>query len=164
MKYINLTQGRQVIVDDEDFDFLSRWKWQYNRKTGYTTRGNWVKNESGKWVQPKLYLHKEILSKKGYLTDHINGNKLDCRKDNLRIATRAQNNHNARTRKDNKLGYKGVVWREKSRDFVAYINVNGKRICLKTYHNLEDAVKARKEAEVKYHGEFAYKGDSHFII
>lgn len=156
MKRIQITQGKEVLVDNNDFEYLSRWSWQYNIRTGYVTRSQWVRDSEGKWTKHKtVYMHKEVLSRKGFITDHINRDKLDCRRTNLRIATQAQNTHNAKTRKDNKAGYKGVVWRPKSRDYVAYINVNNKRIWLKTHHILEDAIAARKLAETKYHGEFA---------
>lgn len=143
MKKIPLTQGKYALVDDEDYEYLSQWKWQYHPK-GYATRRGSIK------------MHRIINQTPiGMVTDHINGDGLDNRKLNLRSCTQAQNTMNRRLGRNSKSGYKGVVWREKSKDFVVYINANGKRIWLKTYHALEDAVKAREEAEIKYHGEFA---------
>ena len=155
MRQIRLSNGQMTKVDDEDFDYLNQWKWQCSKR-GYAMRSIWVKKEDGNYRHTTLYLHKVLLiAPRGYLVDHANRRPLDNRKSNLRLATREQNTQNAKIRIDNTTGYKGVCWREKSRDFVAYINVNGKRVHLKTYKRVEDAISARKEAEIKYHGQFA---------
>ncbi len=144
-----------ILVDPEDKWLLERWSWQINR---YVVRSKWVKNSDGMWKHKSEYLHKVICpSPEGFITDHINGNRLDNRRSNLRVCTQKNNTWNAKPRKDNRLGTKGVVWREKSRDYVAYINVNKKRICLKTHKTLESAIRARKAAEAKYHGIYAYQ-------
>lgn len=146
----------KILVDPEDKWLLSRWSWSVNR---YVVRSMWVKKPNGGWRHTSQYLHKVICpAPKGFVTDHINGDRLDNRKENLRVCTQKNNTWNARPRKDNKLGVKGVVWREKSKDYVAYINVDKKRISLKTHKTLESAVAARKAAEAKYHGTYAYQG------
>jgi len=89
----------------------------------------------------------------GYMIDHINGNRLDNRKENLRFVTPSQNSSNVERKvgKSNVLG----VWEYKN-NWQAMIRVSGKRIYLGYFNNKENAVKARKEAEEKYFGEFSY--------
>lgn len=152
MKKIPLTQGKVALVDDEDFEWLKAFNWHDGGR--YAIRKGTVKEQKS-----TVFMHREIMkAPSGKHVDHINGDCYDNQKANLRFATQTENNWNARTRKDNTTGYKGVCYRPKSRDFVVYINVNGKRIHLKTYRNLEDAIAARREAELKYHGRFALEG------
>ena len=88
--------------------------------------------------------------------DHINGDKWDNRKCNLRIVTHADNMKNKKLDKRNKSGYTGVK-ETKAGTWNAQIYCNGKYINLGTYKAKEDAIKARKEAEEKYFGEFTHK-------
>lgn len=85
--------------------------------------------------------------------DHIDGNGLNCTRENLRICTNAQNQWNRRPSGINPA--KGVFWRKDRNIWIAMIRVNNKQIRIGQYNNLEDAIKARIEAEEKYHGEFA---------
>jgi len=158
MKRIYLTGklGGYTLVDDEDFEWLNQWKWNHHPRH-YATRSIWVRLSKGKFKHTSIKMHRLInKTPEGIETDHIDGNGLNNQKSNLRNSTRSQNCQNRRTPYNNKLGYTGIVWREKSRDYVAYINVNNKRIWLKTHKTLESAIKARKDAEIKYHKEFAY--------
>lgn len=82
--------------------------------------------------------------------DHINGDKLDNRWDNLREATDSENNRNARRRKDNKSGVCGVYWEKRSERWLSTICFNKKHIRLGLFDLFEDAVKARKEAEKQF--------------
>lgn len=151
MKKIPLTRGKYAIVDDEDYVYLSQFSWHDGGRYA-------IRHTSRKDGHRPVWMHREIIGvSKGKHVDHINGDCYDNRRTNLRLATSSQNNQNAKIRKDNTTGYKGVCYRAKSRDYVAYININGKRIHLKTYRNLEDAIVARKTAELKYHGAFAYQ-------
>lgn len=102
------------------------------------------------------YVHRDIVNaKKGESVDHINGNTLDNRKENLRICTHQQNMCNQKTRFNNKSGAKGVYWSEQRQKWCVQIAVKNKTIPLGRYNLFEDAIKVRKEAEQKYHGEFA---------
>jgi hypothetical protein len=89
--------------------------------------------------------------------DHINGDKLDNRVENLRPATRVQNNTNARTRKDNKSGQKGVRWREDNKKWHAAISAGKKKHHLGYFTAFEDAKNAYLIAAQQLHGEFATK-------
>lgn len=92
---------------------------------------------------------------RGEKIDHINGNGLDNRRDNIRLATHTQNMRNTKLRKNNKTGYKGVMWNTRRRKFQTYITVNSKLIYLGQFDLAEEAHKAYCDAAVKYHGEFA---------
>jgi len=89
--------------------------------------------------------------------DHENRIKDDDRWENLRPATRLENNRNQGIRKDNTSGHKGVYWHKQRKKWVAQIVVNRKKIHLGYFDNLEEAVQCRKKAELKYFGEFVYE-------
>src|SRR5574343_596006 len=104
MKKLPLSQGKFAIVDDDDYENLLSWKWTYSG--GYAYRLKTIQGKS-----KKIWLHRFIANiPDGLYTDHINGDKLDCRKENLRFCTYAENNKNASIRKANKSGYRGVYW------------------------------------------------------
>jgi len=156
MKKIKLTQGQYALVDDEDFEDLNKYKWiaQYSSctKTYYVKRHS--HRECGK---PKhLQMHRVIMNaKKGQVIDHINGNTLDNRKENLRIATYSQNRGNSKRYRNNTSGYKGVSWNKNRQRWEACIGYQNKYIYLGLYTTKEEAALAYNEAAKKYFGEFA---------
>jgi hypothetical protein len=91
--------------------------------------------------------------------DHINKNRLDNRKKNLRFCTRSENLYNKTTNKNNTSGYKGVVWDNQRRKWCASISIERRRINLGFFQNKEEAAKVYNEAALKYHGEFASVND-----
>lgn len=102
MKEIPLTQGKVVIVDDEDYDYLTQWKWGIDRY-GYARR---ITTINGK--QAQITMHR-IINKtpKGMDTDHINHNRLDNRKVNLRTVTHKENQQNRIDKNYNR--YKKII-------------------------------------------------------
>ena len=90
--------------------------------------------------------------------DHINGNSLDNRFENLRLATNADNNKNKKKHKNNKSGYKGVSWHKRIKKWQAEIQVNNKQIPLGYYTNKFYAALVYARAAKKYFGEFRRKG------
>lgn len=90
----------------------------------------------------------------GYI-DHINNNPKDNKISNLRIATQSQNMANARIRKNNTSGFKGVSWSKRSQKWYAYINTGNKMVALGLFVEFKDAVRAREKAEKEFFGEFA---------
>ena len=90
--------------------------------------------------------------------DHINNKRDDNRIENLRPATRQENNLNAVIRKDNKLGIKGVHWNARDQRYTVALQVNGKRKTFGNYKDLELAELVAYEAREKYHGNFANHG------
>lgn len=94
-------------------------------------------------------------AKKGQIIDHINGNKLDNRRSNLRFCTVAENSRNVSLRKDNKTGYKGVHYATHQKIYRASIKVDGKSIYLGGSKDINKAVELYRQGAIKYHKEFA---------
>lgn len=138
--------GNKFYFDKEDYDLISEYCWHSDSK-GYIVT-----------VRPKnIRMHRLVMKIEGNdIIDHINLNKADNRKENLRIVTNSQNRMNTRIPICNTSGTKGVCY-VKSRDkWCAYISVNKKRITLGRYNNIEDAIAAREAAEKLYFGEYNY--------
>lgn len=145
MKKIKLTQGKYALVDDEDYEYLNQWKW-YFHSTGYAVR-NCYKNG-----HRHIKLHRFLLSAGKKEIDHINGNRLDNRKKNLRRVFRKQNVWNSKKWK-NKTSSKGVDFtRNKWR---ARIGKNWKSIHLGYFKTEKEARKAYIKAAKEFHGEYA---------
>lgn len=150
MRKIPLTRSKFAIIDDEDFDRVNKFKWHY---VGNGTAAHRV--YKGEYI----YMHRLIMNTPpGLEVDHINHNKLDNRKSNLRNCTRGENSRNTRIRSDNTLGYKGIRFEKRNtkRKWVATIWVNGVNKFLGSYERKKDAVLAYNEGARKYHGKFAY--------
>ena len=149
MKLVKLTQNKEAFVDDEDYEYISKWKWYY--KQGYACRNI---PDNGK--QKTVLMHTCIIHCPMYKDiDHINRNKLDNRKSNLRIATRSQNCANMKKDDNCKSIYKGVTWHSINNKWRARIGVNYKRIHLGLFENEIDAAKAYNDAAKKYFGKYA---------
>ena len=132
-----------TLVDDEDFEWLNQWKWSLGSR-GYVRR----KKKQGNKIRIIL-MHRLITqAPPDKQVDHINHNKLDNRKDNLRIVTNQENQMNRKIGKNNKSGILGV--RRLRKKWQAFIGVNGKTKILGLYKKKEDALEARKKAENKY--------------
>ncbi len=135
-------------VDDELFDCLSSYKW--NTVSGYAVRKTPDTKRPGKMLN--IWMHKEVLGiSGGGIGDHINGDRLDNRRENLRCCTKAQNAYN-----------KGYGRRVGVRKFVngtweAWISCNGDDIHLGYFKNQANAIIARMAAEIKYYKEFRRK-------
>lgn len=154
MKEITLTKGKVALVDDEDYESLSAYEWYADQKhSGYWYAARTIKDGS------HVLMHRQILGldKWEHHVDHINGNGLDNRRANIRSCTIAQNQWNTGTRKDNSSGHKGVHLDRSSGKFMALIRVNGKRMYLGLFGEIEKAVRAYEEASTKLHGNFARK-------
>ncbi|MDR6393480.1 AP2 domain-containing protein [Paraburkholderia phenoliruptrix] len=156
MKPIQLPHGSVAIVDDEDFDRVNSYRW-YMTGNGYA-RTN--KNVGG--LQRGMAMHRfilEIQTGDERIVDHIDGNRLNNQKANLRICTHAQNLRNQKRRRDNTTGYKGVTFDVKAGRFHAQIRNNGARKHLGHFDTAEEAHAAYCAAALELHGEFANFGD-----
>lgn len=150
MKKLHLTQGKVALVDDEDFEWLSRWKWSYNQN-GYAIRNSKVRKK-----QTRHYLHREILqADRSQRVDHIDGDPLNNQRSNLRICSQAENVQNSRIRSDNKSGFKGVSFHARSGKWQASICTKGSRNHLGLFNTVEEAADAYLEASKLHHGEFS---------
>lgn len=155
MKEIKLTQGKVAIVDENLFDELNKYKWHYG--LGYARRN--IRLENGK--RKMIFMHRAIMdTPEGFETDHINGIKLDNRRENLRIVTKELNQHNSKPRKDKSNSrYKGVTFykskRHKTGKWTARIQVNNKRITIGYYKTEIEAAKAYNEYARSVYGDYA---------
>jgi len=148
MRTIDLTQGQVALVDDEDYEYLNQFNWCYYR-TGYAGRSS--KISLGK--RYVILMHRQIMNTPdGMDTDHINHNKLDNRKENLRVCTGAENLCNRYKWEGKK--YKGV-YIEYGKYIFASITKNRKQIRLGSFPTLEDAARAYDKAAKEIHGKFA---------
>ena len=146
-----LTQGKVALIDDCDVE-QAEYKWcaLKNGHTFYVVRCEWlIKNK-----QKTISLHREILKPgPGLQVDHVDGNGLNNRRSNLRIATGGENSRNQRLAKNNISGYKGVRW--EANKWRARIMLNDKLKHLGYFTDPIEAAKAYDKAAVELFGEFA---------
>jgi hypothetical protein len=148
---IKLSQNRVAIVDDEDFGAISAVKWCAHRNgcTFYAQRG--IRGQGGKLKGE--HMHRLVLSWKldrdlaeNERCDHVNGDGLDNRRENLRVATSAQNNRNCRRKSKNPTRrFLGVDWNRASLGWRARITIHGKSIYLGRFATELEAAQAREE-------------------
>ena len=146
MKEIFLTQGKVVLVDDEDFERLKGFKWQLQkgRNTYYAWRNSPMIN--GERDAP-IWMHHEIIGfpPKGFVNDHKNGNGLHNFKNNLRHVTVRQNGQNLiHGTKSSK--YPGVCWHKKDKKWQAAIRINGPVKYLGQFDIEKEAFEAYRQA------------------
>jgi hypothetical protein len=158
MREIQLTQGQIALVDDEDYEYLSQWKW-FAHWSDYT-QSYYAHRMDGKFPNRKVVIMARELMRtpKGMKCDHINHDTLDNQKENLRNVTDTQNNMNSRTYKNNKLGEKNICMLPDGR-YKLQIYKNNKRVVCKEFSDLVSAISERDEQLKKFHGEFAYTGE-----
>lgn len=156
-KKIKLSQGKYALVDKQDYNWLSQYRWHYikptHAKTGYAVTKRKILKKQGNILR----MHTLIF---GGSCDHKNGNGLDNRRSNLRKASPLQQTYNQGRKKNKKsLGCKGVSivrnWKGVPSYWIARIAVNKKRIYLGIFKNHIAASRAYIKAAKKYHGEFA---------
>jgi len=155
MKYINLSQGKQTIVDDCDYDSLNQYKWsaQLINKYWYAVRND---STNGYKNRKRVYMHRSIMSCPDELVvDHIDHNTLDNRRVNLRICSRHQNCSNALPIDNASSKYRGVYWLSRDNMWMARITCRGTRIYLGMYEYEDDAAIAYNMAATELHKEFA---------
>ena len=178
-----------AIVDDEDYDRVIEWTRRYKKdgslrkgsgKWYYVRKGQDSFNEYAVSGDRRSAIHRVVMNApKGLSVDHINGDGLDNRKENLRLCTTSQNAMNQRLKSHSGTGYKGVYYspihRSKytskktgittvhesilSKPYMAYIgdpNKKNRHINLGWYATAEEAARARDKKALELHGEFAY--------
>lgn len=154
--FVPLTKGQTAVVDACDAD-LGQFNWcaVANKRWFYAAR-----HEGPRGNNRRIYLHQEVarrmgVAKEGFEVDHRDGNRLNCRRANLRVATHAENCRNTALRRDNTSGVRGVSWHRRDKRWSAQISINGKWNFLGEYRELADAKAAYASAAKKLHGDFA---------
>lgn len=144
--------NEEFYFDLEDYDKIKNYCWSVS-KSGYVYTK--ILNKGKPY---SLYLHRCIFNNldSKFDVDHINHNKRDNRKNNLRICEHIKNCLNSTKRKDNTSGVKGVSYRKDRNKWRAEIYVNRKYLYLGSYDKFEDAVNARIKAENQYHKQFSF--------
>lgn len=149
---VPLTRGLVAIIDAADADLIlgmGKWFAHVSPRSSYALRN--VTRPDGS--RRRIGMHNVIT---GWpMVDHINGDGLDCRRANMRAASRAQNNRNAQRRTDNTSGYKGVSWHGQRNRWRAQINNAGRRTYLGLFADPADAARAYDTAARQHFGEFA---------
>lgn len=153
---IGYTQnGEPFWFDKEDIELVKNYCWHYD-KYGYVVS---IERDTRK----KVVLHRLIMGIDNPLIEidhktHLVGNahKIDNRKSNLEIVSHADNMKNQGKYKNNTSGVTGVCWYPNYNQWMAYINVDHNRIHLGYFDEKEDAISARKQAEIKYFGDRRY--------
>lgn len=142
MKKIPVGNGHFALVDDEDYELVGQRRWHLNNR-GYIKSG-------------KVLLHRLVTSAPpGYDVDHIDGDKMDNRRSNLRVCTRGQNLANQKRSANNTSGYKGVTFNKECNRWQAYIHQDGRQYHLGLFHDIVDAARAYDAAAQEKFGEFA---------
>lgn len=148
MRYIELTQNKKAIVDDEDYEQLNSIKWKYH-KTGYAVRNQWFPGDKR---YRTLRMHRIIMNNPiGLVVDHINGDSLDNRRSNLRVCRHNQNIQNQKLRVDSKSKLKGVYLHKKNQNWCARF----RKKHLGVFRSAEEASEAYNRAALLEYGEFA---------
>ncbi len=149
MKRIRLNTGAVALVDDQDYSLVSEYAWQLH-VGGYAYC---IKQKD--YQREAIYMHRLILgAKPGQYTDHANHNKLDNRRNNIRLCTQSQNLYNQRGQRLTSK-YKGVSWDRSRKLWTSHIGHNHKQKNLGRFQTEHEAAQVYNAAALSYHGEFA---------
>lgn len=161
MKSIPLTRGKFALVDDEDFEELSKYSWQAT-KSKHSKNFRATRRTPGGRFDKRYYvaMHRMVLNinDSKIQIDHIDRDPLNNQKSNLRICTNSQNQQNRKKQLKCSSKYKGVSLDKRRRKWYSYIRTE-KLKSLGYFHSEIEAAKAYNEAAKKYFGEFALLND-----
>lgn len=153
--------GQFVAFVDEADSELAKLNWSVakNKLSKVIYAYRMVKGKS-------IFLHQAVLEtklgnklEKGQLVDHVDGDGLNCQRNNLRLATHSQNLANRGKTSQNSTGLKGVYWHNKARKFTSFIQFNKKQYYLGLFETKEAAHEAYKNKAQELHKEFANFGN-----
>jgi hypothetical protein len=149
MLEIPLSQGQIVFVDDADYELLSDFHWCYRSerdgRPGYAVRHVKVNGKDR-----LCYLHRQLMQPPpGSEVIFLNHDKLDCRRENLKVVTKEEARRHHRVRSDSKSGVKGVRYNAYTETWSAVTYRNGRCYTLGTYYSQEDAEAAYRDAHCR---------------
>lgn len=148
MARIELSQGHVCLIDDADLPLVSAFNWSALRVTDSHVYASAGKN--------RVLMHRLITAApRGYFVDHINGNSLDNRRENLRVCTARQNFQNRTRMSNSRNPYKGIAQSKHKTRWCARIRVDGTRTTLGWFDTPEEAADAYDRAAIAAFGEFA---------
>jgi hypothetical protein len=158
MKEIELTQGMVAIVDDDNYEELSKYNWCFSRcrspneaPKGYAIRGGRPDE-----VKVNILMHRAIMkTPDGMLVDHIDGNGLNNQKCNMRNCTTSENLANHIRAPWSNSGFYGVSRRKDDLKWQAKIKIHGRTIYIGSFDDPEEAARSRDIVAIKLFGEFA---------
>jgi hypothetical protein len=144
MDQIPLSKGKAfALVSPEDFDYLMQWKWSYSRTNGYALR--YFTDEDGQ--RKSIFMHRVVMTRmlgnpipEGLQVDHIlqgKDQRINNQRENLRLATRSENQWNTGLKTNSETGFKGVSFNKGK--FDARLRIHGKRLYLGRFENAIDA-------------------------
>lgn len=152
--FLSLTKGYMTIFDISDIELAKSGHWlaMQTKRSVYAARFRTV----GKGKRGLVSFHREAISASiGFDADHIDGNGLNNKRSNLRVATRHQNMCNGRSAKGSSSQFKGVSWSTRQRKWVAKIMANGETVNLGTFDDEIEAARSYDVAAERLHGSFA---------
>ena len=159
MNAISLTKGKVAIISPEDYRSLSQWNWcasQHVRGHYYAERGTRTGKSYHHVKMERVVMQRlGVVVPRSHVIDHINGDSLDNRRENLRLATIAENRRNAPAQRNSRTKVKGVSYDDVAKNYRAKINRHHKTVWERRYPTLDVAAKGIAEARKRLDGEFA---------
>lgn len=156
--YVPLTQGYEAVIDAGEAPMVDGRNWHAmvrTRPDGAFYAVYAVSFDCSCGKRRKIFMHRVIAGTPDEMdTDHIDGDGLNNRRSNLRHATKSQNRHNQRISVCSTSGVKGVSWHKSKGKWQARIKLNGTRLHLGLFEDIELAAAAYASASAKMHGEF----------
>lgn len=158
VKRISLTQGKEAVVSDRDYTYLSQWKWHYVKCKDNNGRGGYAVRTGPPPTKAGVYMHKEVARRMRLpngQVDHRDRNKLNNQRCNLRPATNSLNQANCNVSSLNTSGFKGVHWYKRYQCWQASIRIAGQSRHLGYRRSKKAAAQLYNKAALHFFGKYA---------
>lgn len=163
MKEINLTRGKVAIVSDEDYVWISQYKWHSRVKRNKRVPDKWYACRHSSQLELPIFMHKEIMMRLGWPRsqrfDHTDANGLNNQRDNLRPCSNSENIAAAVKKSGYSSKFKGVHFVKRLRKWLAAIRKDGKYFYLGIFEDENLAAMAYNAAAAELFKEFAYTNE-----